>query len=61
MEISVIIPLYNGARWIERTLQSVLDQSLKATEIIVVNDELSDGSVNIVEVYPGVTVLKNPR
>ena len=59
MEISVIIPLYNGARWIERTLQSVLDQSLKATEIIVVNDGSSDGSVNIVEAYPGVTVLKN--
>src|SRR4051794_22294738 len=60
MEISVIIPLYNGARWIDRTLQSVFEQSLKAAEIMVVDDGSSDGSVNIVEGCPGVTVLKNP-
>jgi glycosyltransferase involved in cell wall biosynthesis len=60
MEIAVIIPLYNGARWIERTLQSVFEQSLKATEIMVVDDGSSDASVHIVQGYPSVTVHKNP-
>ncbi|PZQ97042.1 MAG: glycosyltransferase family 2 protein [Cereibacter sphaeroides] len=36
--IAVIIPFYNGSAFLERSLASVLDQSLQADEIIVVND-----------------------
>ncbi len=40
--ISVVIPAYNAARWIDETLQSVLDQTRPPDEIIVVNDGSTD-------------------
>lgn len=36
--VAVIIPFFNGSRWIERALTSVAEQSVPADEIIVVND-----------------------
>ena len=43
----MIIPLYNGARYIEQTLNSVFSQSLPATEVIVVNDGSTDNDAGI--------------
>ena len=48
-EISVVIPLYNKAAEIERTLRSVLEQSVQPREVIVVDDGSTDGSAEIVE------------
>ncbi|MEO8238075.1 MAG: glycosyltransferase family 2 protein [Flavobacterium sp.] len=45
---SVIIPLYNKAGYIENTLKSVLNQTFTDYEIIVVNDESTDKSEEIV-------------
>lgn len=42
MRISVVIPLYNGKIFIERTLHSVLEQSFKEFEIVIVNDGSTD-------------------
>jgi glycosyltransferase involved in cell wall biosynthesis len=36
--VSVVIPFHNGSAWIERSLQSAIDQTHPAHEIIVVND-----------------------
>ena len=47
--ISVIIPLYNKAKEIRRTLASVARQSVQPLEIIVVDDGSTDGSAEIVE------------
>ena len=48
-DISVVIPLYNKAAEIERTLGSVLGQSVQPREIIVVDDGSTDGGAEIVE------------
>ncbi|MDN5201208.1 glycosyltransferase family A protein [Fulvivirgaceae bacterium BMA10] len=57
--VAVIIPLYNGAPWIEETIKSVLSQSLKPDEIIVVDDNSTDEGYEIVKKYKEVTLVKN--
>jgi glycosyltransferase involved in cell wall biosynthesis len=42
--ISVIIPLYNGAKTIVKTLSSLMDQTYKDFEVIIVNDGSTDNS-----------------
>ncbi len=44
--ISVVIPLYNKEKNIAKTLQSVLQQTYKNFEIVVINDGSTDNSIN---------------
>lgn len=46
--LSVVIPVYNGERYIQECLESVLGQSLKPSEIIVVDDGSSDQTMELV-------------
>lgn len=43
-KISVIMPVYNKARYIERTINSILSQTYKDFELIIVDDGSTDGS-----------------
>ena len=47
--VSVVIPTYNGERFIADTLRAVLAQSHPAVEIIVVDDGSSDGTCQVVQ------------
>ena len=51
MTFSIIIPVYNGGRFLERTIQSALSQTRKANEILVYYDNSSDNSYSICEKY----------
>lgn len=68
MKVSLIIPVYNVVRYIERCLRSALDQTWEELEIILVNDATPDDSMEVVErvltVHPRrscVRVLTHPR
>lgn len=47
--ISVCIPVYNMEKYIERSLLSIINQSFKNFEIIVVNDYSKDQTINIIQ------------
>jgi glycosyltransferase involved in cell wall biosynthesis len=59
VSLSVVIPLYNKAPHIERTLQSVLSQTVLPDEIIVVDDGSTDGGGEIVKAMnvPGLRLI----
>ncbi len=58
MEVSVIIPAYNRSKTIARAIESVLNQSVKANEIIVVDDGSTDSTAEVVKSYDGVYLLR---
>jgi len=46
--ISVVIPLYNKAHTIERTLKSVIEQTYEDFEVIIINDGSTDNSIEVI-------------
>lgn len=64
-KISVVVPIYNGKRYLKRCVDSVLDQTYTDIEVFLVNDGSSDGSLNICKEYERnysqVTVIDKPN
>jgi glycosyltransferase involved in cell wall biosynthesis len=61
--VSVLVPTYNGDRFIRRTIESILRQTYPATEIVVVDDGPGESLRATVSEYPDPRILfsKNPR
>ena len=51
MKVSIVIPVYNVEKYIRQCLESVINQTLKDIEIIIVNDGTKDSSMKIAEEY----------
>lgn len=51
LKISVIIPVYNSEKFLERLLESITQQTYKNYEIIIVNDGSTDRSLEIIDKY----------
>lgn len=49
--ISIIIPVYNSEKYIERCIESVINQTYKNIEVVVVNDGSRDKSESIIREY----------
>jgi alpha-1,3-rhamnosyltransferase len=47
--VSIVVPSYNHATYIERCLRSILKQSLHPSELLVIDDGSTDGSPGIIE------------
>ncbi|MBP3502945.1 MAG: glycosyltransferase [Clostridia bacterium] len=50
-KVSVIVPVYNVEKYLIKSLDSLVNQTLEDIEIIVVNDGSTDNSKKIIEVY----------
>lgn len=50
-KVSIIVPVYNVEEYLERCLNSLVNQTLKDIEIIIVNDGSTDGSKEIIQKY----------
>lgn len=53
MKFSIIIPVYNVEKYIKRCLESLINQTYKDYEIIIVNDGSKDNSQEIIDSYKG--------
>lgn len=49
--VSIIIPVYNAAHYIEECLDSILSQSYKKFEVVLINDGSTDNSLEICKEY----------
>lgn len=49
--VSIIMPVYNGEKYIAESIQSVLDQTYRSWELIVVDDGSTDKSAEIVQSF----------
>lgn len=59
MRVSVVIPAYNRAHTLPRAIDSVLGQTLRANEVVVVDDGSDDGTEALVRKrYPQVRYLR---
>lgn len=68
MRFSIIIPVYNVEKYIRKCMDTVMNQTFRDYEVVVVNDETPDGSMEIVQeyvqAYPGMIQVihqKNTR
>ena len=46
--VSVILPCYDGSRWIRRAIESVLAQTCERFELVIVDDGSTDNSKEMV-------------
>lgn len=51
IEISVIMSVYNAEDFLDESIQSILNQTFKDFEFIIINDGSSDTSLQIIEKY----------
>ena len=51
IKISIVVPVYNVEKYLEKCLESIRNQSLKEIEIIAVNDCSLDNSLEIIKKY----------
>ncbi len=58
MKISVIIPAHNSVATLARAIDSVLEQSYKVDEIIVVDDGSTDATSEVAKMYDEVSLLR---
>jgi glycosyltransferase involved in cell wall biosynthesis len=55
LEITVVLPVYNGMRYLEKNIASVLNQSFKEFEFLITDDCSTDGS------WQYLNLLSDPR
>ena len=48
VKISVILPVYNGSKYIKKSIESVLNQTFHDFELIIVNDGSCDNTLDII-------------
>jgi len=61
VDISIIIPVYNGEKFIKECVESALNQTYLSKEIIVVDDGSTDGTLDILTQIEDITVLIKPN
>jgi glycosyltransferase involved in cell wall biosynthesis len=59
--VSVIIPVYNGERYLAEAIESVLSQTHRPLELLVVDDGSTDGTADVARSYPEARTIHQPN
>ena len=51
VKVSVIVPIYNASEFLDKCLNSIVNQTLKDIETILINDGSTDDSKSIIDEY----------
>ena len=51
MKVSVIVPIYNSSLYLSKCLESIVNQTYKNIEIILINDGSTDNSEEVINLY----------
>lgn len=60
--LTVIVPVYNTAKYVERCINSILNQSLKEIQVIIIDDASSDSSYEMIcrfKQFDNVRIIRN--
>lgn len=61
MNVSIVIPVYNEADQLGACLEAIARQTVRPLEVLVVDNNSTDGSLAVAESFDFVTVLQEPR
>lgn len=50
-KFSIVVPNYNNAEWISKTIESVLNQTYKDWELFIIDDKSTDNSIEVIKSY----------
>lgn len=53
-EISVVLPVYNGGKFLNEAIESIISQTYDNFEFIIINDGSTDQSLNIINDYAAI-------
>lgn len=61
--VTVLLPVYNGEKYLDDAIKSILNQSYTHFEFIIINDGSTDGSEKIIKSYrdPRIKYIKNEK
>lgn len=61
--VSVVMSVYNGELFLKEAIDSILSQTYKKFEFIIIDDGSTDGSLNIINEYSDerIKILVNPK
>ena len=59
-EITAVIPAYNAEQFLAKAIESVLEQTRPASNVIVVDDCSTDGTERVAKKYSDVAYLRTP-
>ena len=57
-KVSIILPNYNGEKYLKKTIQSVLNQTFTDYEFIIVDDASTDNSRQIIEQFEDKRIIR---
>ena len=61
--VTVLMPVYNAEKYVKQAIQSILDQTYKSFELLIINDGSVDGSAHIIKSFqdPRIRFIENEK